>query len=128
MSTYSKKEIGDFGEKECARYLKKLKYKILDKNARFHHLEADIIATNKTHVVFVEVKTRSLESAEFIRPSSAVDKKKQSNLRSFAYAYIKSLPKKHNQKQFRMDVCEIVVSSKEGSLEVSDFNYIENAF
>lgn len=128
MSNFSKKEVGNFGEKLCIKHLKKIGYKILAKNARFHHLETDIIAANKDYVAFVEVKARTKGSAEFMRPSNAVDKKKQANLRSFAYAYIKGLPKKHHNKQFRMDVCEIVLLDTKNKLEACDFNYIENAF
>lgn len=125
---YTNKEVGTFGEKECVKYLKKKKYKIIEKNARIGHLETDIIAKNKTHIIFVEVKTRNINNVLDMRPSLAVDKQKQTNLRSFAYAYIKNSPQKCKDLQPRMDVCEILISNTSEKMRVYDINYIEGAF
>ena len=128
MMEFSKKDIGDFGEKACASYIKKQGFKILALNSTLGHLETDIIATNKTHILFVEVKTRRLDKNNYSRPADAVNTTKRTNLLKFAYYYIKTLPPKHSSKQPRMDVCEITVESKDDKLVVCDFNYIENAF
>lgn len=128
MKINTKKDIGNFGEAYCVKFLKRNGYKIIAQNSRLGHLETDIIATNKTHILFVEVKTRSVDKNYLLRPSDAVTQTKQSNLLKFAYYYIKTLPKKHSSKQPRMDVCEISVKDIDGKLEVCDLNYIENAF
>lgn len=122
----TKKDIGNFGEKACTRFLRKKGFKIIGRNVRMGHLEIDIIASDKTHVVFVEVKTRNTDKSNILRPAAAVDSDKRTHLISFAYSFVKSLPEKEKNKQPRIDVCEILVSGDK-KLKVCDFNYIENA-
>ena len=129
MSDFSKKDVGIFGEEACVKYIRKNGFKILARNSRIGKLETDIIATNKTHVLFVEVKTRRSDKSNINRPSDAVNSSKKDNLLKFAYYYMKTLPKRHASKQPRMDVCEVIVEAYEGdTLRVCDKNYIENAF
>ncbi|MBQ8738219.1 MAG: YraN family protein [Clostridia bacterium] len=124
----TKKDVGDFGEKACAKYVKRLGFKILARNVTIGKLETDIIATNKTHILFIEVKTRRIDKNNLTRPSDAVNSSKKNNLLNFAYYYLKTLPEKHASKQPRMDVCEISVELVGKKLIVRDLNYIENAF
>ena len=127
MTEFTTKEIGDFGEKYCAKYIKKFKkLKIIGKNVTIGKLEMDIIATNDDYVVFIEVKTRRQDKINYFRPADAVDRNKRTNLINFAYAYCETLPKKHQNKIPRIDVCEIYVLA-ENKLTVSEINYIENA-
>ena len=127
MSDFSAHFVGAYGEKQCAKYAKRVKkLKIIGKNVTIGKLEADIIATNKDYIVFIEVKTRRLDKNNAHRPGSAVDKDKRANLINFAYAYCKSLPKKHQRKIPRIDVCEILLTA-EKRLKVCELNYIENA-
>ena len=127
MANYSAHKIGAFGEKQCAKYLKrKMKLKIIGKNVTIGRLEADIIATNKDYIIFVEVKTRSKDKHNEHRPSDAVDKAKKTNLINFANAYCSSLPKKLKGRTPRIDVCEIWVTSSV-HLKVAELHYIENA-
>ena len=127
MINYTKKQIGDFGESWCEKYIKKSKKcKILARNSTFGHLEADIIAYNKEFIIFVEVKTRSVDKNNIHRPADAVDQNKRTNLIKFAYAFVKTLPPKLKNKTPRIDVCEVYVAT-EKKLKVCDFNYIENA-
>ena len=127
MNDFTAHEVGAFGEKQCAKYIKRIKrLKILGRNVTIGKLEADIIATNKDYIVFVEVKTRRQDKSNSHRPGSAVNRDKRTNLINFAYAYCKSLPKKHKGKTPRIDVCELyVVADKK--LRVCELNYIENA-
>lgn len=122
----TKKDVGNFGEKVCAQFLRKSGYKIIGRNVRMGHLEIDIIASNKEYIVFVEVKTRNTEKNNILRPAAAVDSDKRTNLINFAYSFVKSLPEKEKNKQPRIDVCEVLVSGDK-KLKVCDFNYIENA-
>ena len=122
----TKKDVGNFGEKVCARFLRKSGYKIIGRNVRMGHLEIDIIASNKEYIVFVEVKTRNTEKNNILRPAAAVDADKRTNLINFAYSFVKSLSEKEKNKQPRIDVCEVLVSGDK-KLKVCDFNYIENA-
>lgn len=122
----TKKDIGNFGEKVCARFLRKKGFKIIGRNVRIGHLEVDVIASDKTHVVFVEVKTRNTDKNNILRPAAAVDSDKRTNLINFAYSFVKSLAEKDRNKQPRIDVCEVLVSGDK-RLKVCAFNYIENA-
>ena len=122
----TKKDVGNFGEKVCARFLRKSGYKVIGRNVRMGHLEIDIIASNKEYIVFVEVKTRNTEKNNILRPAAAVDADKRTNLINFAYSFVKSLPEKEKNKQPRIDVCEVLVSGDK-KLKVCDINYIENA-
>ena len=127
MNDFNAHQVGVFGEKQCAKYAKKVKkLKILGKNVKIGKLEADIIATNKDYIIFIEVKTRRQDKSNAHRPGSAVDRDKRSNLINFAYTYCKSLPKKHQGKTPRIDVCEILVVADK-KLKVCELNYIENA-
>ena len=124
---FSKSFIGKFGEKKCAKYIKRAKkLKILEMNSKIGHLEADIIAYNKEYIVFVEVKTRSLDKINYTRAFEAVDYKKRTNLIRFAYAYVKKLPKKLRDLSIRIDICEVYVCGDK-KLRVSELNYFENA-
>lgn len=119
--------VGKFGERLCAKHLKKAGYKILGRNRRIGKLEADIIAANKTHLIFTEVKTRRTDLKNSSRPASAVDRDKRENLIVFARSYVKTLSKKYAEKQIRIDVCEITVYSNGKKLKLNEINYIENA-
>ncbi len=47
------------GEEIAVNFLKKLGYKIIDRNFRARNTELDIVAVHKNILVFVEVKTRT---------------------------------------------------------------------
>ncbi len=51
--------LGRAGEEFAAQYLSALGYRILHRNFRSGHLETDIICENETHILFVEVKSRT---------------------------------------------------------------------
>ena len=92
------------GERLAENYLKKLGYKILEKNARNRYAEIDIIAEDDEDVVFVEVKSRT--SAKYGLPSEAVDRKKQRGYIMFAQCYV--VAKRMADKNIRFDVIEIL--------------------
>ena len=51
--------IARFGEDKACEYLKKLGFKIIERNFRRGYGEIDIVAIDKDVLVFVEVKTRT---------------------------------------------------------------------
>ena len=59
-----------FGEDKTCDYLKKLGFKIIERNFRKGYGEIDIIATHKDTLVFIEVKTRT--SNQFGSPLEAI--------------------------------------------------------
>lgn len=126
ITSKNKANIGFMGEHIACKYLRKKGYKILERNKRESHKEIDIIASNKEYIVFVEVKTRSVDAdlySNYGTPASAVDKRKQSNLIFAANAY---LAKHHTDKQPRMDVIEVYLMKTTGKL--LEINHIENAY
>lgn len=121
MIRFNKKETGDAGEKYAENYLRKHKYKILERNYRKKYGEIDIIAERKDILVFVEVKTR--HTASITTGADAVNFKKQQRIIKTALAY---LAEKDIEKLCRFDVCEVYVNSE--TLKLESLNYIENAF
>ena len=122
------KTVGNFGEDLAVKYIKKKKYKILGRNVHEGKNEIDIIAANKTTIVFVEVKTRCVESADNIAfevcAASAVDFDKQKRTVSAARAYLLENP---TDKDIRFDVVEVYLDKKDQK-KTFEINHIENAF
>ena len=124
-------DIGRIGERLAVKYLKKHRYKILEKNIHLSHNEVDIIATDKDYLVFVEVKTRSVDDNDayspYGTPASAVTAAKQKRTVSAARSYIlKNSKSKHSRKQPRMDVIEVYLSKT--SHKLIKLNHITDAF
>ena len=124
------KEIGDLGEKLAVKFLKKNRYKIINRNLHISHNELDIIALHKKDemLVFVEVKTRSVDNdlySPFGTPSSAVTKQKQLRTVQAARGFLHNNPK-YNKYQPRFDVIEVYLSKDNKNL--LNINHIENAF
>ena len=120
-------EIGKFGEDTAAVYLKKNGYRIVDRNVHVSHNEIDIIARNKSFLVFVEVKTRSTDSSlysDFGTPASAVTKAKQQRTLEAARKYLATA--KCQRLQPRFDVIEVYVDRNDR--KVININHIINAF
>ena len=121
-------EIGRYGEKLAAKFLKKNRYKIIAKNSHQSHNELDIVAVNKEYIVFVEVKTRSVGEdlySEYGTPAEAVTFSKQKRLISAARSFM-TKNKKYYKKQPRMDVIEVYLNKENGKL--LKINHFENAF
>ena len=119
-------ETGRVGERLAAKFLRKNKYKIINKNLHVSHNEIDIIAENKEYIVFVEVKTRSVRDENdygFFIPSQAVTKQKRQRTitaaRAFLSKYIKT-------RQPRFDVIEVYLNKDTN--KVIKINHIINAF
>ncbi len=109
------KVVGEKGEILAEKFLRKQKYKILERNYQNKIGEIDIIAKDKDTLVFVEVKTRA--SCKFGRPCEAVTPYKQNKIRGVAsyYLMIKGL----SDSDCRFDVVEILDE---------EINHIKNAF
>ena len=111
-------DLGKQGEQLAAEYLKRKGYKVLERNWKYGSLEVDIIVRNRTHIVFVEVKTRSYDG--LLRPEDAVDAQKQRNLTIAASHYIQQ---KQCDLEPRFDVVAIVWNDSR-----CEINHIEDAF
>lgn len=93
---------GPWGEALAASYLRKKRYSILAANYRCKFGEIDLIAANRTYLVFVEVKLR--KSDRFAEAREYVGREKQERLRSTALLWLQDNP---DRRQPRFDVIEI---------------------
>lgn len=59
MTSFSKKNLGDWGEQTAANFLKEQGYLLIDHNFRCPYGEIDIIAKEGPIWCFIEVKTRN---------------------------------------------------------------------
>jgi putative endonuclease len=84
----ARKSLGDRGEDAAARYLKKKRYRIVERGHDSALGEIDIIAVVGRTIVFVEVKTRT--SSDAGHPSEAIDSFKQRRMTQAALAYLKA--------------------------------------
>ena len=124
------KDIGNLGELLACKFLKKKRYKILENNLHVSHNEIDIVAFDKKQgfIVFVEVKTRSVERdlySPFGRPADAVTRSKQKRTVDAAKGFLHANPKM-NKYQPRFDVIEVYLDKENRAL--LEINHIENAF
>lgn len=118
MKDSTKIQTGKEGEKIAAAYLKKNGYRIIEKNYRCVLGEIDIVAREKSELVFVEVKTR--KSAELGYPEQAVGINKQKKMSQLALWY---LQKKNADTGARFDVVAITISTSGNEIKL-----IKNAF
>jgi len=119
-----KRIIGDIGELAAVSFLKKSKYKIIEKSYVQSNTEIDIIAENRDYIVFVEVKTRTVgkQSPCEPRPASSVTSDKQRKIINCAKYFLATFPKK---KKVRFDIIEVLLNEKK---EVVKLNHLDGAF
>ena len=120
MFLFKSKNVGDMGEREAVKFLKKKGYKILETNFKTKFGEIDIIAKKDEYICFVEVKTRSTD--EFGEPREAVDNRKQHKITSVAKYYIMN----HDDVLCRFDVIEVRYNKE--TKKITEINHIEDAF
>ena len=127
-----KQTIGNRGEEIAAKELKKMGFKVIERNYRASRYEIDLIACDKECLIFVEVKARSCtdpENMAYGRPARAVTQSKRTFLINAARSYLKQNPK-YEGLRVRFDVIEIFFDNNVdvGSKKVLKTNYIRNAF
>ena len=119
MKDLSRIRTGKQGEEIAVSHLRKLGYRILERNYRCPLGEIDVVAKDGEVIVFVEVKSRKTE--EFGEPEQAVGKAKQRKMSLLSLYY---LAKNHGSpKEARFDV--VAVKMLPSGTEVK---LIRNAF
>ncbi|VVM07641.1 hypothetical protein MAMC_01735 [Methylacidimicrobium cyclopophantes] len=99
-----KPDLGRWGEREAARFLRKRGYRILLRNVRIGGGEIDLVCRDGAILVFVEVKTRS--STNYGEPAEAVGAGKRARLIRAAYAYLEELGR--DDVVYRFDIVEVL--------------------
>ena len=117
----ARKDLGDRGEAEVARYLRKKGYALLASQWRCRYGELDLVAREKGGTVcFVEVKLRRAGGASL--PREAVDPRKQQRLRSAAAMY---LSQHELDAPARFDVAEVYTDENH---RITGVTYLADAF
>ena len=112
------KSIGQKGEDIACKFLKKEKYKVIEKNFTCKQGEIDLIAQDRDGTLcFVEVKARS--SNDYGLPEEAVTYRKQLKLLAAANVYIEKNQIK--SQAMRFDIASI-------NLTDNTVRIIKNAF
>jgi len=113
--------LGEYGEKVATAWLKSTGIKVLARNFRGPRKgEVDIVARDHKTLLFIEVKTRRVNSR--VRPYDAVNKHKQELIERGANAWLKEL--RTRDLPWRFDIIEI--SADDGC--IPKVNHIKNAF
>lgn len=124
--------IGRLGEDAAVDFLRKHGYTVIERNFRAGRNEIDIIATDKSYMVFVEVKSRTYRvegEMPYGSPATAVTYDKQKRTLAAANEYIRI--RGSGGKQPRIDVIEVFLSPSPrfaDKKEVIKINHIVNAF
>jgi putative endonuclease len=117
-----KQSLGQFGEEQAARYLRRRFYTILERNFRCRQGEIDIIARRGGVVAFVEVKLR--KNADFGEAREFVTFSKQRRVVSAAEFWLMKNP---CELQPRFDVIEIYAPNGTDTRHPT-IRHLENAF
>jgi putative endonuclease len=111
--------IGKKGEEIAKKYLESKGYTIVEQNYRTKRAEIDIIAKQKSIMVFVEVRTKQHEL--FGRPEDTIGRKKRLRLKLHATAYM------HWKKQngpCRIDAVCLIIDPWKGLERLSHYENI----
>ncbi|MBK0421026.1 YraN family protein [Leucobacter sp. CSA2] len=104
-----KQELGRRGEQIAADYLAARGMRILDRNWRSTHGELDLVVQDATHVIAVEVKTRS--GTGYGSPLQAITPQKAARIRRTLFDWVRE--HKMRGAALRMDVIGIVIRAGE---------------
>ncbi len=118
-----RREIGFFGEKLAENYLKKKKYKIIEKNFQNKFGEIDLIARDKKQkqLVFVEVKLKRNNS--FGLPEEEFDFWKKKKLKKTINSYF--IERKINEENWRVDLIAIEFDEDEKESLIRHYQAVE---
>ena len=96
-------ELGKWGEDTAAEFLQRNGYQIIERDWKSGRRDIDIIATDGSEVVFVEVKTR--RNRLYGDPEEAVDYHKLQNLQQAISHYVKF---RNIRQDIRFDIISVV--------------------
>lgn len=117
------KILGNAGEEAAAEYLKKKKYKIIERNHKNTYGEIDIIARYKKDIIFIEVKTR--KSDKYGMPYEAVNYYKQNRIIRAAKSYL--YKNKLYDVNVHFDIVEVYGAMSDTGFELDEIIHIKNA-
>jgi putative endonuclease len=108
----SSTDIGKIGERAAQQYYVQQEYRILATNVQNNFGkrlgEIDFIAISPTHIIFVEVKTRSGRLARFGTAAESVTRKKQQRILKTVHWFLAS-NKRYQNLTPQIDVCAVEI-------------------
>ncbi|MFA5536078.1 MAG: YraN family protein [Bacillota bacterium] len=116
----NRQALGKMGEDIAVNYLEKEGYRILMRNYRCAFGEIDIVAQEKSDLVFIEVKTR--RNVNYGLPFESVTKVKQQRIRKIALHYLQEM--RPGIFDLRFDVVSILAEGE----KTFEIELIKNAF
>jgi putative endonuclease len=96
-------EIGNYGERVACAFVRRHGYRVLIRNYKTTRGEIDLVCRHGDVLVFVEVKTRA--EVDWVRPSEAIDARKEEALRYAARRYLELLDREDIT--YRFDAVEV---------------------
>ncbi len=119
MTRTRRQQLGDWGERLAADYLRRKGYEIVETNARTRYGEIDVVARlpHPLETVFVEVKTRS--GRAYGLPEESITPAKQTHLLAAAQAYLLAHPELDGD--WRIDVIAIQQHPDPGEQQIVHF-------
>jgi len=122
----SAKEIGKLGEDIAVKFLRKKRYKILDRNFQknikgLKFGEIDIVAKKDGVIVFIEVK--SLKQAGGIAPEERVDFRKRETIRKISEIWLDQ-HKISLDSPWQIDILAIVLNFDSHKAKIRHFKNI----
>lgn len=114
-----KQLLGRYGEVIASRYLRYHGYDVISAHYNCRLGEIDLVAEDKKHICFVEVKTRS-ENMKYA-PADAVDFSKRNKIIAASQLFLKE---NFTRKQPRFDIIEVFFEND----QPVKLNHIEGAF
>ena len=103
-SSREKIELGIKGEDLAESFLKEIGYRILKRNYRIGHSDIDILAKDESTLVFIEVRTKSMEDRGM--PEDTLTAKKLRRMKKTAELYMAF---NHYEGSARLDAVCIVL-------------------
>ncbi len=117
---HDRAQLGHFGEELVITYLKKRGFVILERNYRKRWGEIDLIAGDKEMILFIEVKMRKRQTADFDL-AQVIIPSKQKKIIAVAHDYLMRNP--DDTKACRFDVALIYGTDAQAAI-----TYLEDAF
>jgi putative endonuclease len=102
-------EIGSYGERVAAAFLRRQGYRVLYRNFQTERGEIDLVCRHGKILAFVEVRTRA--GTAFGQPAETIDAAKQEALRYAADRYLHLLDR--DDINYRFDAVEVMLSPGE---------------
>jgi putative endonuclease len=121
VPTDPRQHLGRLGEQLAAEHLERLGCAIVSRNHRTRFGEIDLVASDGTTLIFVEVKTRRGRG----QPWDALHEAKRAQVRRMARAYLTDHADRPRVRLVRFDAIGVVLDAH-GRL--TRLEHIENAF